>query len=131
MPPDGRIGAIDNISIESAREKEAEMRWFYHELCGVAEVVNDAKSDPKSDFGMIFRSDRVEIRVKFTETPRIESLHVRITLGVASLDDVSDCLDDKRHKYRWHHGISGTDRLIDVLDPAGHRVHIRRVWPVF
>ncbi|MGB0714585.1 MAG: hypothetical protein ACPGXK_01825 [Phycisphaerae bacterium] len=77
---------------------------------------------------LIYGTVRSPLWILFRDNPAIESVRRRATVMVDALDEVSVELDDLRYDYERCRGISLTDLSLDLLDPAGNRVHIRQRW---
>lgn len=75
-------------------------------------------------FGSVLRP----LWVCFLGTPRIDPAARRLTIMVPSLDAVIEELDEVRYDYRRLRGLGFTDVRLDLLDPAGNRLHIRQRW---
>ena len=75
---------------------------------------------------MAFKSERLRLQIQFCPDPQIEAVAHRVHCSVLSLEEVADALDALKYEYQWIRGMQFTDRAISVLDPAGHRVLIRR-----
>jgi len=78
---------------------------------------------------MCFRSDRIELRIRFTESPLIDPIQTRVTLLVPSLFEAKQLLEEQSIAYATISGFAYTDRRLAILDPAGHRVELKQSWP--
>jgi hypothetical protein len=122
---ESRIQAIDHIHLEAVRGIEERMRWFYRDVVGLSEVACDADDE----FALRFKSERIEIRVRVAASPQIGSTAVRLAVGASSLEGIAERLDERKWGYVVLRGLMWTDRRIETLDPAGHRVALKRHWP--
>lgn len=127
----GRLNAVANVELEARPGIEQQFVWFYGEFVGLRIV------DPSETIDGVpvlrFKSDRVELRIRFVAEPRIESIDHRVNLGVPSLEAAAMVLEERKHPFDWMHGIAATDRALSLLDPGGNRVMIRvlRPWHTF
>ena len=117
-----RIQAVDHVNIESPQELEDKLRCFYAEIAELEERPLDAAMDP----GIRFRSERIELRIRFSEEPRIESVECRVIVCVSSIDEAAERLSERKTPFQRLSGLAGSDRRIQVLDPAGNRVELRQ-----
>lgn len=120
-----RIQAVDHVNVESPRGLDDELRWFYGEIAELEERPADATMGP----GICFRSERIELRIRFSPEPRIESVDCRVIVGVSSIDEAADRLSERKTPFQRLSGLAGSDRRIQVLDPAGNRVELRLAHP--
>lgn len=121
-----RIQAVDHIHLEAPFGIEDDLRWFYGKVAELEEIGCDQTDGP----ALCFKSERIELRIRFSQQPRIESIACRLTIGVLSLTEVSERLAERKWDYTLLRGLMFTDRRVETLDPAGNRVTLRRHWPV-
>lgn len=57
----------------------------------------------------------------------VDPLRRRLTLVVASLDELEERLSGEEWPYRRHHSLVWSDQCIVLNDPVGHRVEIRQL----
>ncbi len=128
MSQTGRLVAIADVFIESHPSLFEQMHWFYGELIDLrtAATIHD-RGEPPTEIR--FRSDRHDLCIALTDFPKIESIDVRVICEVPSLEDVTDQLTERKYDHDRLHGLAHTDRRLHLLDPAGNRVEIRRLWP--
>ncbi len=124
----GRLVAIDDVLIQSHPDHFESMLWFYRDLIGLKAVGNVGHGNDRPD-ELVFRSDQHDLRVDFREDAAIESIDVRVMCEVPSLEDVAEQLIERKIEHDWLHGLARTDRRIQLLDPAGNRVELRKLWP--
>ena len=117
-----RIQAVDHVNIESPFGLDDKLRWFYGEVAELEERPPDAKMGA----GICFRSERIELRIRFSPEPRIESVECRVLVGVSSIDEAAERLVERKTPFQPLSGLAGSDRRIQVLDPAGNRVELRQ-----
>ena len=117
-----RIQAVDHVNIESPCGLDEALRWFYTEIAELQEQPLDAGLCP----GICFRSVRIELRIRYSDEPQIESVDCRVILGVNSVDEASERLTERKTPFQRLSGLSMSDRRIQVLDPAGNRVELRQ-----
>lgn len=117
-----RIEAVDDIVLDAPPGCEEAMRWFYGELAGLEERGTDGEGSG----GLCFKSDRIRLRVRFVASPVIDPVPVRVVMVMPSLDDVVQGLEERKRSYDRISGLAGSDRRLQVLDPAGHRVEFRQ-----
>ncbi len=117
-----RIQAVDHVNLESPRGLDDELRWFYGEIAELEEWPLDARMGP----GICFRSERIELRIRFSPEPRIESVECRVMVGIPSIDEAAERLSELKTPFQRLSGLAVSDRRIQVLDPAGNRVELRQ-----
>lgn len=122
MSERSQIIAVDDIELESKADARDELIWFYAQLIGLHDATEENAE------ALRFRSHEFELRIRLVPEPKLEPLHVRLHLWVASLSAIKTELRDRRIAFEEHHGITGTDRRIHLLDPGGNRVEIRQGW---
>lgn len=127
MSGTGQLIAIADVFIESHPDFFEPMDWFYGELIALRRV------EPLDDMGespaeVRFRSDQHDLHVRFTDIPKIEPVAVRVMCEVPFLEDVAEVLTDRKYEHDWLRGLARTDRRIQLLDPAGNRIEIRKRW---
>ena len=118
-----RIQAVDTVHLESLPEFKAELCWFYGELADLAE----AASEPAGDAYLAFQSEQIEVHIRLCRDPQIEPKSVRLTIAVPFLDEVEQQLVERSCPFHKLSGIAHSDRRIDILDPAGNRVHFKQM----
>jgi hypothetical protein len=123
---EGRLIAVNDVELKARNGTEEQLRWFYGELIGLRPV--DVPDDGGSP-ALCFRSDRITLRIDFFESPEVESVDFRLHCAVPSLDTAAQELRERKYPFEESRGVSGTDRALTLLDPAGHRVEIRKLWP--
>jgi hypothetical protein len=62
--------------------------------------------------------------------PEVDEVRRRLTLVVASLDELERRLVEIAWPFERVRGIVGSDDRIDLNDPAGHRIEIRQSRPI-
>ncbi|MCH7591269.1 MAG: hypothetical protein IH989_00615 [Planctomycetes bacterium] len=117
-----RIQAVDHVNVESPHGLDDELRWFYGEVAELEERPPEATMGP----GICFRSERIELRIRFSPEPRIESVECRVIVGVPSIDEAAERLSERKTPFQRLSGLAWSDRRIQVLDPAGNRVELRQ-----
>jgi hypothetical protein len=101
------------------------LRWFYGHIVGLVEIER-----PQADGVVLgFKSERIELRIRLVSEPLINSTLLRLTVSVLSLDEVAERLGNRKWPYEFYRGLMYSDRRIETLDPAGHRVALKRHWP--
>jgi len=80
------------------------------------------------EVGSVMPSSRFLAR-KMTDSLSRVAGDSRAILEVSDIERAAERLEERRYEITWHHGLRGTDRSLSVLDPASHRVVIRRWWP--
>lgn len=121
---ESRIVAVDHVNLEAPVATEEEIRWFYGEV-GLLDEVQAVSTTER----LVFKSARIELRVRLREHPRVEAIDCRVAILVPSLSEATDLLDDRKVPYESHSGIRWTDRRISLLDPGGNRVEFHQYWP--
>lgn len=121
-----RILAVEHVELESPFGLESDVRWFYGELAALDEV---AAAPESASSAIAFRSARIELRIRFLETPQIDEVKLRTTILVPSLRDVIHECRARRIDFTPISGVVWTDRRIQLLDPAGNRVELKQSWP--
>ena len=122
-----RILAIESIEIESRPGLDEPLRLFYGEVVGLEEWPCAAGS---SDGSLLFRSARLELRVRIVPAPHIDSIHRRATLLVSCLNLAAQQLDERGIPYQRMSGLVRCDRRLGTNDPAGNRVELKQEWPI-
>ena len=120
-----RIQAIDHIHIESGLGSEDELRWFYGEVCGLAETAGVVGPTHL----MHFRSAMIELHVRLVERPDVDPMIERVSLAVTSLAAAREMLEERKRAYEFVQGLGYTDRRVVVHDPGGNRVALKQYWP--
>jgi len=100
------------------------IRWFYGDLAGLCEVPSDVTNGVR----LRFRSARIELRVNLVDRPRVDTISLRVTIAVQSLGRAANRLLEAKWAFERFSGLMFTDRTIQTIDPAGHRVALRQVW---
>jgi catechol 2,3-dioxygenase-like lactoylglutathione lyase family enzyme len=126
MSSRGRLVAVNHVELEAPPDLADAMTWFYGDLLQLAQI---RTNDESTTNVLRFRSDRLELRVTLTDDPKIESVDRRACVEVPSIEDVAAILEDRKYEFSWHRGLQLTDRSLELLDPAGNRVEVRRHWP--
>lgn len=129
MSAGGRLVAINDVELHSPSRTAAELLWFYGELLGLAPVSRVADEDGSLPAMLNFRSEQLELRITLADGPPADPVACRAAFEVPHLDCVAEMLRDRGYAFTSHRGMRGTDRSISVIDPGGHRVVIRRLWP--
>ncbi|MFQ5493872.1 MAG: VOC family protein [Phycisphaerae bacterium] len=118
-----RICAVDHVHLEAPAELEEDVRWFYAELAGLKEV----GPGERDTADLCFRSERLDLRVRFCRAPQVEAVARRLTILVPSVEEIAEQLLERRLPVEEGRGLAWTDRWIEACDPAGHRVRFRPV----
>ncbi len=122
----GRLIAINDVELQSPVGVDSELAWYYGEFIGLRSLGGSAKIDGPAV--LRFRSDRLELRISITKRPVIEPIGCRARFEVPSLDEAAQTLRERRYPFDWLHGLRASDRALLLLDPAGNRVMVRRLW---
>ncbi len=117
-----RIQAIDDVNLEAPFGLEAELRWFYGEVAGLEE----APPSQVDASGLCFRSEHLELRIRFAAEPKIEGVACGVTLAVDDLEDAIELLEARFAPFTRISGITWADRRLQTLDPAGNRVELKK-----
>ena len=121
-----RIQAVDHVELEALAGMQESIRWFYGEVAGLAELPSmGGQTD-----AIRFKSERIELRIRFVSEPEVDGNAVRVTIGVRVLAETAELLAERKVPSERSSGIHYTDRVLLALDPAGHRVAFRRVWDI-
>ena len=129
MSVGGRLVAINHVELRSPPGIETELHWFYGELIGLAPVPQLADGAGSVPPMLRFRSEQLELRVTMVDGTLVDPVPFRVVVEVPQLPLAAEMLQDRGYAFAWHRGMLGTDRSISVIDPGGHRVAIRRLWP--
>ncbi len=127
MENSGRLIAVGHVEIQAPPGIEAELCWFYGRWLGLEEVQNDQPSNGHPV--LRFRSERLELRIRLLHQPQIESIDGRVRFAVPSLESAADTLKENAYEFQWLRGLSWTDRMLVLADPAGNRIIVRQNWP--
>ena len=98
------------------------MRWFYGELAALEEC----PPHPSPNGGLCFKSDRIQLRIRFEPAPFIDNVPVRVAITLSSLEEAAAVLEERKLPYERISGLAFSDRRLHVLDPAGNRVEFRQ-----
>lgn len=122
---ESRIVAVDHVHLEASPEACENLRWFYGELTGLTDL------QPKEWQGELlrFKSERIELRIRLTQMPRLEQIAHAATILVVSLDETCALLDDRRLPFDRLSSVAFSDRRISLLDPGGNRVALKQFHP--
>ena len=118
-----RIVGVDHVHLDAGVGTLEILRWFYGELVGLEEVETRIEESQ-----LRFRSEHLEIRIRLSSNPEIDSVRSRVTILVPSLIETAAQLDERSLEYQRISGINFTDRRLSMLDPAGNRVELRQSW---
>ncbi len=121
---ESRIVAVDHVNLEAPVATEEEMRWFYGEVALLDEVHASSTVDR-----LVFKSARIELRIRLRDHPKVEAIDCRVAILVPSLPGTVDLLDDRKVPYDSLSGLRWTDRRLSLLDPGGNRVEFHQYWP--
>ena len=122
-----RIQAVDHVDIEAPLGIDDELRWFYGELLDLEERSADESMGP----GLCFRSERIELRIRVAQDPQVESVECRVIVGVSSMVDTIERLEERKVPFQLLSGLGRSDRRIQVLDPAGNRAELTQACDGF
>ena len=124
MMGSSRILAVDHVHLSCPADRADAMVWFY------ADVARLDRGEPgEGPFDLCFRSAQVEVRIRLDDDHRADSVPLRLTVAVPSLAEAAAILEERRCPHTWIRGLAYTDRRVEVLDPAGHRVALRQALP--
>ena len=121
---DSRIHAVDHVHIEAGHGQEDEFDWFYGDVGGLERLPDLTGSRTR----MRFRSGKLELRIDFSDRPRIDTVGCRVTLLVASLEETMAALDGRAIVYERLRDLMWASRRIETHDPAGNRVAFKLEW---
>lgn len=127
-----RLIAVDDVNIEAPPQTAEGIAWFYADLVGLQLLPKqfDGLGEEAAPADRLrFRSERHELCVSLVTKPHIEAAATRVHIEVTSLEEVARVLDERAYAYEWLRGLSFTDRSLMILDPAGNRVRLRKLWP--
>ncbi len=128
-PGRARLAVIDDVDLEAPLGLEERLLWFYTELIGLPpKPPGDANTAVPV---LRFKSELHEMRITLTAEPVIESVDMRVNIEVPALEDTAALLEENRFELEWIHGIQKTDVACTLLDPAGNRILLRRMWGHF
>ena len=119
-----RIQAVDRVTLEATADCREALRAFYGEMIGL----NEMKSDPPES-GLRFGTRRLDLSIRFVESPDVDGLSPRLVIGVALLGRVESELHERSIEFHRRRGLSWTDQRLVLLDPAGHRIELKQEWP--
>ena len=119
-----RIQAVDRVSIEAPAHCREALRAFYGELIGLEELDTDAP-----EAGLRFGTRRLDLTIRFVDSPDVDALSPRLVIGVALLNRLESELNERSIEFHRRRGLSWTDRRLVLLDPAGHRIELKQEWP--
>jgi len=122
---ESHIEAVNEVRLEAPQAQAQALRWFYTDLAGLEDVTPD-DPDPGE---LCFRSGRIDLTLALTESPTIEDITYRVTIGVPSLESVLALLDEHAMPCETFHGVTWADQRLGVQDPAGNRVWLKQAWP--
>ena len=125
----GHIVAIDDVEMEASSDCEPRLRWFYGEFINLETLPE--RTDPGGVRVLRFKSERIELHISLMDSPAIDSVECRGRFLVPSVHDAVEMLQEHSYPFRLVRGLSFTDLSIDLLDPAGNRVEVRRFWSGF
>lgn len=123
-----RLVVIDDVNLQAPLGCGERLRWFYTDLIGLPPK---PQGDADDSAMLRFKSERHEMRITLTAEPVIESVDMRVNIEVPALEDTAALLEEHRFELEWIHGIQTTDVAITLLDPAGNRILLRRMWGHF
>lgn len=109
-----RLGVPAHATAESLR--------FYMDVIGLRPW-REPRSVPGA-FGV--GNPRRGLLLQVRHDPEVDDVRRRMTLVVASLDELEKRLDEIEWPFERMRGFGYSDRRIVVNDPAGHRIEIRQ-----
>lgn len=121
-----RLHAIDHIHVDVPGGAADVMQRFYGDLLGLPLL--DRRDAP--DVELTFGANRLQMRLVLRERPAVNANRRRLTLEVASLDEVAKLLRESRIEFHRYRGIWFTESRLLLHDPAGHLIELRQVWPM-
>ena len=86
-----RLTAIEHVEIEAPLGIEPALRWFFGEVCGLEEITGTYPSGVQ----LLFRSARLELRIRCVDRPQVDSVNRRMTIAVSSLREAAERLDEQ------------------------------------
>lgn len=119
-----RIVAVEPVRMEAPAELVDELRDFYLDVA-MLEELPVVDQEP----GLRFGSEQTELRIRFCSTPTIDSVALRTTIGIPSIEDLVEKLEDREIAFQRLTGLVYTDRRVQTCDPAGNRIDFKRQWP--
>lgn len=119
-----RIQAVDHVNIEAPFGIDDELRWFYGEIAELEERPVEGPAGP----GLCFRSERIELRIRFVEDPQIEAVACRVIVSVSQMAEATERLEERKVPFQQLSGLGWSDRRIQVLDPAGNRTELKQAY---
>ncbi len=122
-----RVVAVDRVSRCVSPAVRGALFWFYGELLGLPEVVQEGNGDA-ADEELRFRSESIELRFVVGE-PSAPDPGGKVTLDVNSLEEAARRFDEHGVAYERTHGFSLTEERIRTRDPAHHAVILQQTWP--
>lgn len=115
-----RIAAVDRVCVEAPPGSIDELRVFYSEMLGLRFETDAAGG------GHISANDFMyTLHFRTVDRPAIDPCRRRLSVLVASLDELMERLSENDRPFQLERGLSLSDRRLLVHDPAGHLVEVR------
>jgi len=109
---------LDHVQVVAPPGCEAQARWFYGELLGLAEV--EKPETLRGGGGVWFGSLHVGVEKDFTPA---RTAHPALRVAPAELDGFADRLAAAGAAVEWNEEIPGVRRFF-TFDPWGNRVEL-------
>ncbi len=122
---ESRIVAVEHVHLDARAGLEEPTQWFYGELADLESIENEGYY--RASIG--FKSERIKLWLHFQDVPNIDSVPVRVTILVESLENVVEILEQRQQEFVIARGLSMSEREISTLDPSGNRVIFKQSWP--
>ena len=119
---ESRIQAVDHVHLQAPPCLAEDVHWFYTEVGALETVAGPGDGAAR----LVYRSERIELRVALQAAVVVDSVPRRVTLAVPSLELALERLAERCMPYEWQRGLAFSERHVVVLDPARHRVLLKQ-----
>jgi hypothetical protein len=118
-----QVHCVREVRVGIPHERLAEVMYFYTRLLGLRPWPSTCQIPGGWGAGEPQRGALFQFRHQVTADP----MRRRLSLVVASLDQLEQRLSQEEWPYKRLHGLAWSDQCVVVNDPVGHRVEIRQL----
>lgn len=116
------LHAVREVRLGTPLERLPRVSWFYGELLGLRAWPAEVQPPGSVGYGAMFKG----LLLEFRHDPEIDPHRRRLRLIVPSLDE----FERRLAQYDWpcgrQRGMSTSDDLLVLHDPAGHMIEVRQ-----
>jgi len=113
---------IDHVQVAAPPGSEAEARWFYGELLGLAELTKPGPLQARGGVWFACGAHQLHVGIADPFAPALKA-HPALAVAAAELDPLAAQLSEAGRQVRWDEEIPGTRRFF-TDDPWGNRIEL-------